>query len=105
MNVRLAAPADYVRQEVIGKREVRWQRLRELIEQRSLLRGNFKLSSGLTSNFLFQLRQTTMYPEGQSLIGTLNLTFLPPPGIRSPGGLELVAVRDVSWVSFESLLQ
>lgn len=105
MNVRFAAPADYVRQEVIGKREVRWQRLRELIEQRSLLRGNFKLSSGLTSNFLFQLRQTTMYPEGQYLIGTIILDFMKQHGIRSIGGLELGAVPVVSAVSFASFLQ
>ena len=61
-----AMPAALVhaRQEVIGRDDERWERLRSIIEARSLMRGDFTLTSGAKSTYLFQLRQTTMFPEG-----------------------------------------
>lgn len=104
MNVVLAEKTDWTRQEVIGKEDDRWQRLHAIIDERSLLKGDFTLSSGRTSNFLFQLRQTTMFPEGQFLIGTIIAGFMREHGIRCVGGLELGAVPVVSAVSFASHL-
>lgn len=104
MKVMLAAPTDWARHEVIGKDDKRWHRLREIIEKRSLLRGDFRLSSGVTSKFLFQLRQTTMFPEGQFLIGSIVEEFMRNIGVRTIGGLELGAVPVVSAVSFASYL-
>lgn len=105
MNVVFAATTAYVRQEIIGKDDKRWRRLRDIIQERSLLTGNFTLSSGKTSTFLFQLRQTTMYPEGQFLIGTIIEEFMRGIGVRAIGGLELGAVPVVSAVSFASFLK
>jgi orotate phosphoribosyltransferase len=104
MNVMFAAQTAWIRQEVIGKDDDRWRRLREIIETRSLLRGSFRLSSGATSNFLFQLRQTTMFPEGQFLIGSIVEEFMRKVRLQSIGGLELGAVPVVSAVSYASYL-
>ena len=89
---------------MIGKDDERWQRLHTIIKERSLLTGDFKLSSGRTSKFLFQIRQTTMFPEGQYLIGTIVHEFMQRIGVRCVGGLELGAVPVVGAVSFASHL-
>src|SRR5712691_8450327 len=56
---------------VIARSDPRWSDLRTIVEEHSLLRGDFTLTSGRKSSYLFQLRQTTMLPEGQFLIGTI----------------------------------
>ena len=104
MNVMLAAQTAWTRQEVIGMDDERWRRLRDIVETRSLMRGNFRLASGATSNFLFQLRQTTMFPEGQFLIGGILEEFMRSVRLQSTGGLELGAVPVVSAVSYASYL-
>ena len=97
-----AAKPVHVRQEVIGRNDERWERLRTIIETRSLMRGDFTLSSGAKSTYLFQLRQTTMFPEGQYLIGTIIEAFMRKIGVRTIGGLEMGAVPVVSAVAFAS---
>jgi hypothetical protein len=52
---------------VIDRNDPRWTRLRELIEQYSIKVGDFILSSGRTSKYLFQLRQTMLLPEGEKI--------------------------------------
>ena len=74
----------------------RLRRLHTLIDELSLQRGEFTLSSGRKSNYLFQLRQTTMHPEGASLIGDLIVDFMRQHQIKCVGGLELGAVPVVS---------
>lgn len=90
---------------VISHSDPRWVRLRSMIEELSLLRGQFILSSGRKSTYLFQLRQTTMHPEGQFLIGSIISEFMQLVGARSVGGLELGAVPVVTAVSFASHIQ
>lgn len=77
----------------------RLRRLRAIIETESYREGQFTLSSGGTSNYFFQLRQTTMHPEGASLIGDLVVDFMRAHAIQSVGGLELGAVPVVSAAS------
>ena len=64
MNNSAPTRADFA---VIERSDARWARLRELIELHSLKRGDFTLSSGGKSTYLFQLRQTTMLPEGAKI--------------------------------------
>src|SRR5947199_9096159 len=69
------------------------QRLRELLRERSVTRGDFILASGRRSSFYVDARRTTMSGEGLAVIGGLGLDRLavrgwsPPP----PGGLTLGA--------------
>ncbi len=66
-----ATPTPRRVERVIDKTDSRWVRLHEIIESQSLKRGDFILSSGRRSKYLFQLRQTTMSPEGAALIGDI----------------------------------
>lgn len=74
----------------------RLQRLKAIIKEHSYQEGTFTLSSGRTSDYFFQLRQTTMHSEGSSLIGELVVDFMRREKIRCVGGLELGAVPVVS---------
>lgn len=77
----------------------RWHRLHAIILDKSLKRGDFILSSGATSKYLFQLRQTTMLPEGAALIGEFVVEYMMRNGIKSVGGLELGAVPMVAAIA------
>ena len=87
---------------VLDQHDPRWHRLREIILDRSLKIGDFVLTSGGTSKYLFQLRQTTMLPEGAALIGEIVIDYMRRNGIRCVGGLELGAVPLVSAISVAS---
>lgn len=64
--------------------------------------GDFTLSSGRKSNYLFQLRQTTMHSEGAMLIGDLIVDYMKESSLHCVGGLELGAVPVVTAVSVMS---
>ena len=64
--------------------------------------GRFKLSSGRHSTYLFQVRQTTMLPEGAALLGEIILEYLCRHSIECIGGLEIGAVPLVSSVAVMS---
>ena len=68
-------------------------RLRELLRERSLVRGDFMLASGRRSTYYIDARRTTMSGEGQALIGALGLARLVERGWspRAVGGLTLGA--------------
>ena len=87
---------------VIETNDARWKKLRSIVEEVSLLRGDFTLSSGRKSQFLFQLRQTTLHPEGISLVGELLAEFMSNLEVDSAGGLELGAVPVVTAMASES---
>jgi orotate phosphoribosyltransferase len=87
---------------VLDRNDERWRRLRKLVSARSLRMGDFKLSSGLSSSYLFQLRQTTMLPEGAALLGEVILEYMYQHSIECIGGLELGAVPLVSSVAVMS---
>ncbi|MGH6818679.1 MAG: orotate phosphoribosyltransferase [Methylovirgula sp.] len=84
---------------MLGQGDSRWGRLHEIITDKSLKFGDFILTSGARSNYLFQLRQTTMLPEGAALIGEIVVDFMRDRNIRCVGGLELGAVPLVSAIS------
>jgi orotate phosphoribosyltransferase len=87
---------------VLGRNDERWRRLRKLVSQHSLRVGDFKLSSGRHSPYFFQLRQTTMLPEGTALLGEVILEYMCQHSIDCIGGLELGAVPLVSSVAVMS---
>ena len=68
-------------------------RLRRLLLERSVRRGDFVLSSGQRSSFYIDCRLTTMSAEGQRLIGALGWSALRDAGWRprAVGGLTLGA--------------
>lgn len=80
------------------------QKLVKLLRTGSVLEGEFRLSSGRTSDYLIDVSRTVLHPPGAELIGrcmlhTLRKTYSQIEGV---GGLELgavalaVAVVDIS---------
>jgi orotate phosphoribosyltransferase len=102
MQMALQAKFDAPESSVVDRRDPRWVRLRNIVAEKSLITGNFILSSGRTSKYLFQLRQTTMFPESASLIGAMIVEFLRREGLRTVGGMELGAVPLVAAAAVES---
>jgi orotate phosphoribosyltransferase len=74
-----------------GKAEAR-ARLRDIIAEKSQLAGTFKLASGGTSGFFFDMKPTLMDPEGSNLVAELILDLLKDEKVEFVGGLELGAV-------------
>jgi orotate phosphoribosyltransferase len=69
------------------------QRLRRLLLERSVRRGDFVLASGQRSSYYIDCRLTTMSAEGQGLIGKLGWRALQAAGWhpRTVGGLTMGA--------------
>ena len=86
----------------LDRTDPRFARLKEIIGERSLMRGAFTLASGRSSTYLFQLRQTTMDPEGSCLLSEIVATFMRTAGLSHIGGLEMGAVPIVSAVAATS---
>ncbi len=84
---------------VLDQTDPRRQRLESLIRKHSLKFGDFILSSGRASAYLFQLRQTTMLPEGAALLGEIICEYMERCAIKSVGGPELGAVPIVAAVA------
>ena len=81
----------------------RRDRLREIIEEKSLVTGRtFTLASGRTSSFFVNLKQTMLDPEGANLLAELILDVMEEQGIHNIGGLEMGAVPLVSAVCTKS---
>ena len=99
MNMRAAKQDRNAADDVLDRSDPRWERLRQIILDKSLKLGDFILSSGRTSKYLFQLRQTTLLPEGASLLGDVVLEYMKRENIRCVGGLELGAVPLVAAIS------
>ena len=90
---------------VVAHSDRRWARLREIVLERSLKLGDFVLSSQRTSKYLFQLRQTTMFPEGAALISDIILEYMKRHALRCIGGMEMGAVPIVASVGVSSYAQ
>src|SRR5437899_12583976 len=77
----------------MSTRDLLRQRLRELLLERSVTRGDFTLASGRRSSFYIDARRTTMSGEGSALIGALGLERLAAQGWtpQAVGGLTLGA--------------
>ena len=92
-------------EDVLDRSDVRWRRLQEIIRAQSLKTGTFILSSGRHSTYLFQLRQTTMLPEGAALIGEIIVDYMKSHALSCIGGLEMGAVPIVAAVAAVSHLK
>ncbi|MDX1949063.1 MAG: orotate phosphoribosyltransferase [Rickettsiales bacterium] len=73
------------------------ERLKQIILEKSLKKGDFTLASGAKSNYLFDLKTTLLDAEGANLAGSLVLDKI-PSNINAVGGLELGACPIVSAV-------
>lgn len=69
-----------------------WRAIRRIIMAKSILRGEFTLSAGGTSNILFQMRKTVLDPQGAYLVAGYLFDFMKSRDLHSVGGLELGAV-------------
>ncbi len=52
------------------------QRLLEIVRREAVLRGEFKLASGKTSNVYLDCRRATLHPEGAALLANTLLDFI-----------------------------
>jgi len=78
-------------------------RLLEIIKQKSIRKGTFKLASGGTSSYYLDLRPTTFDPEGANLVADLVYSMLgDDPEVAAIGGLELGSVPIVIGVAMRS---
>ena len=82
-------------------------RLKELLLQKSYRQGTFTLTSGKTSDFYVDGKQTTLDAEGGYLCGRLlfDLISQHPGPITGVGGMTLGADPLVTAVSLVSFLE
>jgi orotate phosphoribosyltransferase len=78
----------------------------DLLIKRSVRRGRFTLSSGVSSTIYVDARMTSMSPEGLALIGRLGLTEIRRTGWRvdAIGGMTLGADPIAYAISYTSYL-
>lgn len=86
------------------------EKLINYIREHSFLRSDrmiYRLSSGKLSNFYFDLRLTTLSPEGQHLIGNLMYDRIRELGLRprAVGGLTMGADPVATAVAYTSYLR
>lgn len=83
------------------------QRLKEILLDKSYRKGTFTLTSGKTSDFYIDGKQTTLSAEGAYLCGKLLLELINTKGdnIEAVGGMTLGADPLVTAVSLVSFLE
>ncbi len=83
------------------------QRLKEILLEKSYRKGNFTLTSGKTSDFYIDGKQTTLSAEGAYLCGKLLLELIKKEEdpIDAVGGMTLGADPLVTAVSLVSFLE
>lgn len=67
------------------------QKLLELLKERALEFGTVTLTSGKTSNYYFDGKQVTLYPQGAFLLGKIIIHKIKEDNIQAVGGLTLGA--------------
>lgn len=77
-------------------------RLRELIRELSLTKGQFKLASGRESNYFFDLKPTMAHPEGINPLADAILEKIEGFEADYIGGLAMGAVPIVAAVVMKS---
>jgi orotate phosphoribosyltransferase len=78
------------------------QRLLSIITHRSLLRGEFRLTSGRSSNFFIDLKKTMLDPEGGSLLADLLFEMIRAEDVDCIGGMETGAIPLVAALCLRS---
>ncbi len=94
-----STPTEARSSRVVDPSDPRWGQLLAQIQKDSLQIGDFTLSSGRKSRFIFQLRQTTLHPEGAYLSAEIIVDYMRALGLRFIGGLVLGAVPIVASVT------
>jgi orotate phosphoribosyltransferase len=85
------------------KSDTRLSRLKEIIRQKSYItEGDFKLASGATSSFFFDMKVTMLDPEGASLAADLILDKIAGQNVTAIGGLVIGACPIASAVCVRS---
>jgi len=78
-------------------------RLLEIIKERSLLKGQFRLASGLMSDYYLDMKPTIFHPEGAALCAEIIHRMMEfDADVGSIGGLELGSVPIVAAVCARS---
>ena len=77
----------------------RLSRLRGMIEEKSVLKGQFRLASGGESGLFFDMKQTLLLPEGLALVGSLMLEKVLASRATAVGGLVLGACPIVGAIA------
>jgi orotate phosphoribosyltransferase len=87
-----------------GADSERRERLLEIITRKSLLtESSFKLASGGTSNYYFDMKPTTLDPEGAALVAEIVYELIRRDrAVEAIGGLELGAVPVIASVCARS---
>jgi orotate phosphoribosyltransferase len=81
----------------------RKKQLRDIIAAKSLSRGgDFKLASGVTSAYYFDMKPSVMDPDGARLTGELILEAVADIELDCVGGMALGAVPIVATVAMAS---
>ncbi|MDR0827642.1 MAG: orotate phosphoribosyltransferase [Desulfovibrio sp.] len=65
--------------------------LAAILYEKSYLEGDFTLSSGRKSHYYFDCRQSSLYPAGARLIGTLFFNMLKDMNVQAVAGMTLGA--------------
>ncbi len=83
------------------------QRLKEILLEKSYRKGNFTLTSGKTSDFYIDVKQTSLSAEGSYFCGKLILDLMlkADEPIQAVGGMTLGADPLVTAVSVVSYLE
>lgn len=80
-----------------------YTRLLEIVKQKShKTGGEFKLASGATSSFFFDMKPTLLDPEGANLVADAILDRLKSDDVKAIGGLVLGACPIASAVCVKS---
>ena len=82
----------------------RYPKLAQLLERRSLRRGNFVLSSGKTSTYYIDGKLTSMDAEGAAVIADAILSEIEGLNIDAVGGMDMGATPIVGAVACRSFL-
>ncbi|MYI47696.1 MAG: orotate phosphoribosyltransferase, partial [Rhodospirillaceae bacterium] len=85
--------------ESVDYSDPRLSRLRAMIAEKSVLRGQFRLASGGESGLFFDMKQTLLLPEGLSLVGSLMLEKVLESRATAVGGLVLGACPIVGAIA------
>ena len=80
-------------------------RLLEILKEKSLMFGDFKLSSGMRSNYYLDCRKTTLDPEGLCLTAEIILDMIKDDRVNAIGGPTLGADSIVGAVVNQSFLK
>jgi orotate phosphoribosyltransferase len=87
----------------VDSNDEKWRRLRQIIREQSLLRGQrFLLASGEWSDYYFNMKPTTLDSEGASLVGDLMLEKLRDLKFDFVGGIEIGAIPVVVAICVKS---